>query len=277
MLLELEIGVRRLGVLLDFYRALFLWVICLITGRVFMFRWGYIKGDKCSRRFFYGVLVFVAAIVWIVLGRNLFRRMVGWDGLGVRSFYLVQYYQNQESYDASLLTGLSNRVGDVFVVFVLCRAGGLSRRRWQRCAGLRLIIGAITKRAQFPFRAWLPAAIRAPTPVSSLVHSSTLVTAGVYLLIRYGGPEVRDFLLMISLLTINVAGFRAIFEDDLKKVVALSTLGHLSFIMLALRLGIPDLAIFHCLVHALGKAGMFVCVGGLMSKQGGSQDARRVN
>lgn len=83
----------------------------------------------------------------------------------------------------------------------------------------------------------MPAAIRAPTPVSSLVHSSTLVTAGVYLLIRYGGSEVRDFLLIASLLTMNVAGSRAVFEDDLKKVVALSTLGHLSFIMLALRLG----------------------------------------
>lgn len=123
----------------------------------------------------------------------------------------------------------------------------------------------------------MPAAIRAPTPVSSLVHSSTLVTAGVYLLIRYGGSEVRDFLLIASLLTMNVAGSRAVFEDDLKKVVALSTLGHLSFIMLALRLGIRDLAMLHCIVHALGKAGMFVCVGCLISAQAGSQDGRRVN
>lgn len=147
---------------------------------------------------------------------------------------------------------------------------------WVSCGGLILIGAAITKRAQFPFRAWLPAAMRAPTPVSSLVHSSTLVTAGVYLLVRYGGAEVREALLILSLLTMNVAGFSAVFEDDLKKVVALSTLGHLSFIMLALRVGLPDLAILHCVVHALGKAGMFICVGNLMSAQWGSQDGRSV-
>nr|ACV92170.1 NADH dehydrogenase subunit 5 [Pinctada maxima] len=272
VVVDLSVKLSSFQLFLDFYSLIFLWVIFLITGSVFMFSSSYMSGDKSLRRFSLGVLVFVGSMVWMVISGNLFSTMVGWDGLGVSSFYLVQYYQNQESFDASMLTGLMNRVGDVFMVLLL--GGVVFCGDWVPCCGSLLVLAAVTKSAQFPFSAWLPAAMSAPTPVSSLVHSSTLVTAGVYLLVRYGGGEVSELLLMLSLLTMSVAGFSAVFEDDLKKVVALSTLGHLSFMMLALSLGLFDLAMLHCVVHALAKAGMFICVGNLMSVQWGSQDGR---
>nr|AQN67801.1 NADH dehydrogenase subunit 5 [Pinctada albina] len=277
VLVEWGLGLSSFQVIFDFYSLIFLWVICLISGSVMVFSSQYMEGDTFVRRFHLSVLSFVVAMVCMVLASNLFSTMVGWDGLGVTSFYLVQYFQNQDSFDASFLTGLSNRVGDVFVVLALCQCLSFSGSSWLKWSSVILVLGGMTKSAQFPFSAWLPAAMSAPTPVSSLVHSSTLVTAGVYLLVRYGSEEVSEFLLMASLMTMNVAGLSAVFEDDLKKIVALSTLGHLSFMMLALGLGMCDLAMFHCVVHALGKAGMFICVGNLMLAQMGSQDSRSVN
>lgn len=137
----------------------------------------------------------------------------------------------------------------------------------------------MTKRAQIPFSAWLPAAIAAPTPVSALVHSSTLVTAGVYLMIRFS-PLIlsrvvfSNFLLLFSTLTMLMAGIRANFEMDLKKVIALSTLSQLGLIIISLSLGFVNLAYFHLLTHALFKALLFMCAGAIIHASGESQDVR---
>lgn len=147
-----------------------------------------------------------------------------------------------------------------------------------------VVLVSITKSAQMPFSYWLPAAMRAPTPVSALVHSSTLVTAGVYLLIRlfYSvgdveiGGVIRKVLLGVSLATVLMSGLGACVEVDLKKVVALSTLSQLGIIVFALGMGFHELAFFHLITHALFKALLFLRVGHAIHSSGGSQELRDI-
>lgn len=145
--------------------------------------------------------------------------------------------------------------------------------------GLLVMLAALTKRAQIPFSSWLPAAIAAPTPVSSLVHSSTLVTAGVYLLIRFNfalSSGLILVLLVVSIITIFIAGLGANYEFDLKKIIALSTLSQLGLIMRILALGEYTLAFFHLLTHALFKALLFMCAGCIIHNLGNHQDIRYI-
>ena len=143
-----------------------------------------------------------------------------------------------------------------------------------------IIISACTKRAQIPFSAWLPAAIAAPTPVSSLVHSSTLVTAGVYLLIRINliiiEINITKFLFIIGMITIVIAGITAIIEIDIKKIIALSTLRQLGIIMLILGSGNPILSFFHLISHAFFKAILFICAGMIIHNIKDYQDIRKI-
>lgn len=142
-----------------------------------------------------------------------------------------------------------------------------------------VILASITKRAQIPFSAWLPAAMAAPTPVSALVHSSTLVTAGVYLLIRFSfliEERVRSVLFLVARMTSLMAGFNACIESDLKKIIALSTLSQLGFIIIILALGFSTLAFYHLLTHAVFKALLFICGGKIIHEVGNRQDCRLI-
>ncbi len=273
---------------LDWISLLFMRFVFVISGRVLYYRGSYIVDDKTFNRFIYLVLAFVASMRFIVLRPNLISILLGWDGLGLVSYALVIYYQNEKSAHAGMLTILSNRVGDVAILLriaLIRRLGGWNflfyryyiDERWILLK-IFLIISAITKRAQIPFSAWLPAAIAAPTPVSALVHSSTLVTAGVYLIIRFRaaleGSTTQSALLIISCLTMFIAGLGANFEYDLKKIIALSTLRQLGVILRILSLGFRDLAFFHLLRHALFKALLFMCAGVVIHRVGGYQDIR---
>ena len=149
----------------------------------------------------------------------------------------------------------------------------------ERLIRLRILVAAITKSAQIPFSSWLPAAIAAPTPVSALVHSSTLVTAGVFLLFRFypflrGYSGFCNILLYFATLTSLIAGIRAIVECDIKKIIALSTLRQLGVIIVALGLGSAFYAYFHLVTHALFKALLFICAGVLIHLHAHSQDLR---
>ena len=274
----------------DWIRLLFLGFVFLISRSVLYYRGRYIAGDKRFNRFMYLVLAFVFSIRMIVIRPNLIRILLGWDGLGLVSYALVIYYQNEKSANAGILTVLSNRVGDVAILLrigLMRKLGGWNfyiyglylDREWTMLKFL-IMLAAITKRAQIPFSAWLPAAMAAPTPVSALVHSSTLVTAGVYLIIRFRsaleGSEAQRILLIISCLTMFMAGLGANFEYDLKKIIALSTLSQLGVILRILALGFPNLAFFHLLTHALFKALLFMCAGVIIHRVGDYQDIRNI-
>ena len=256
---------------------MFIIFVLLISSVVIFYRKRYIKSELNLNRFIILVLLFVFSIILLIIRPNIIRILLGWDGLGLVSYCLVIYYQNIKSYNAGILTALSNRIGDVFILIVISWI--INYGRWNYLFYLNfisndysifiiriiIIIAAITKSAQIPFSSWLPAAIAAPTPVSALVHSSTLVTAGVYLLIRFNILLVDiifiKILILLSGLTIFISGISANYEFDLKKIIALSTLRQLGLIIRILSLGIPDLAFFHLLTHAIFKALLFICSG----------------
>nr|AGJ50503.1 NADH dehydrogenase subunit 5 [Austinograea alayseae] len=273
---------------LDWVSLLFLCFVCLISSSVLYYSGSYMVGDKTLSRFMYIVLAFVFSMSMMVLSPNLISILLGWDGLGLVSYALVIYYQNEKSASAGMLTVLSNRVGDVAILLsigLMSSLGGWNflvyshymDDEWLSFKFL-LVLAAMTKSAQIPFSAWLPAAMAAPTPVSALVHSSTLVTAGVYLMIRFSpalmSSSVQSMLLIISCTTMFMAGLGANYEYDLKKIIALSTLSQLGMMLSILSLGYPDLAFFHLLSHALFKALLFMCAGVVIHSVSGYQDIR---
>jgi len=278
--------------LLDWISLTFISFVLLISSLVIFYRKEYISTDLTMNRFILLVLIFVLSIVLLIISPNLIRILLGWDGLGLISYCLVIYFQNIKSYRAGILTALSNRLGDVALLLAI--AWILNYGSWNfifyleiikinyeiSLIGILIIFAAITKSAQIPFSSWLPAAIAAPTPVSALVHSSTLVTAGVYLLIRFNILLVNTligwFLLLIASLTIFIAGLGANYEFDLKKIIALSTLSQLGLIISILAVGYWELAFFHLLIHALFKALIFICAGAIIHNINNFQDIRLI-
>jgi len=274
-------------ILIDFYRIIFLFSVMLISRRVFTFRSSYMRVDKHFNRFHFLLSSFVASIILLVLSPNLVRILAGWDGLGVSSYLLVIYYTRAKSFNSGMVTFLSNRVGDSFMImrvpyFIILPS--LNRMEISYFSDrpmtiiVVVILASLTKSAQIPFRAWLPAAIAAPTPVSSLVHSSTLVTAGVYLLFRFERLLVKlnlnIFVIIVGSLTMFIARTAAFFEIDMKKIVALSTLRQLGVIMTSIGAGYRNLAFFHLLRHAYFKALLFIRTGNLIHAAGRFQDSR---
>lgn len=276
--------------LFDWISLIFMSFVLLISSLVIFYRDQYIGEDYNVNRFILLVLIFVFSIIILIISPNLIRILLGWDGLGLVSYCLVIYFQNVNSYNAGILTALSNRIGDVALLLAI--AWILNYGSWNYIfyldiiknnfeiivIGGLVILAAITKRAQIPFSSWLPAAMAAPTPVSALVHSSTLVTAGVYLLIRFNilleNTFLGQFLLLVSGLTIFIAGLGANFEFDLKKIIALSTLRQLGLIIRILSVGYYKLAFFHLLTHALFKALLFMCAGVIIHNTKNAQDIR---
>nr|YP_002242160.1 NADH dehydrogenase subunit 5 [Damon diadema]ACI02274.1 NADH dehydrogenase subunit 5 [Damon diadema] len=277
-----------LGFIFDWVSVFFYSVVMMISGLIMIYCVEYMEGDSSSERFSYMMVGFVLSMGLVVFSSNLVMLLFGWDGLGLVSFCLVVYYQNGRSLNAGMLTILSNRVGDVGLIGCLglvmgCGGGGYVEgcgggMEWGDLMVLMILLAGLTKSAQIPFSAWLPAAMAAPTPVSSLVHSSTLVAAGVYLMIRFslnlgmwGG-----YLFFLGTLTMFMAGVGANYETDFSSVIALSTLSQLGLMMMIVSLGGWMLAYFHMVIHALFKAMMFMCAGAVIHGMGGNQDVRFV-
>nr|ALO70627.1 NADH deshydrogenase subunit 5 [Ischnosoma splendidum] len=276
-------------VLLDWMSLLFMSFVLFISSMVIYYSKEYMELDLNINRFIMLVSMFVMSMMLLIISPNLISILLGWDGLGLVSYCLVIYYQNVKSYNAGMLTALTNRIGDVALLMAI--AWMLNYGSWNyifyvdymkndytmELICFLIVLAAMTKSAQIPFSSWLPAAMAAPTPVSSLVHSSTLVTAGIYLLIRFNSALSINLLFLMLLfgsLTMFMAGLGANFEYDLKKIIALSTLSQLGLMMSILSLGSYKLAFFHLLTHALFKATLFMCAGCMIHNFSNCQDIR---
>nr|QUL58857.1 NADH dehydrogenase subunit 5 [Chrysomya villeneuvi] len=276
--------------LLDWMSLIFMSFVLMISSLVIFYSKEYMSSDYKINRFIMLVLMFVMSMMLLIISPNLISILLGWDGLGLVSYCLVIYFQNVKSYNAGMLTALSNRIGDVALLLAI--AWMLNYGSWNyifylevmksdfemMIVGSLVMLAAMTKSAQIPFSSWLPAAMAAPTPVSALVHSSTLVTAGVYLLIRFNillsDSWMGNLLLLLSGLTMFMAGLGANYEFDLKKIIALSTLSQLGLMMSILSMGYYKLAFFHLLTHALFKALLFMCAGAIIHNMNNCQDIR---
>nr|YP_010730018.1 NADH dehydrogenase subunit 5 [Leptopsylla segnis]WEF75058.1 NADH dehydrogenase subunit 5 [Leptopsylla segnis] len=280
----------EMTVLLDWMSLMFMGFVLMISSLVILYSEDYMMGDLNLNRFIMLVLMFVLSMMMLIISPNLVSILLGWDGLGLVSYCLVIYYQNVKSYNAGMLTVLMNRIGDVTLLMSIAwmmNYGGWNYIFYMnydlsnlevKIVMLLLMISAMTKSAQIPFSAWLPAAMAAPTPVSALVHSSTLVTAGVYLMIRFHNllmsSNLNMYLMLVASVTMFMSGLGANYEFDLKKIIALSTLSQLGLMIGSLSMGVMNLAFFHMLMHALFKALLFMCAGSLIHLFKNMQDIR---
>nr|YP_009127058.1 NADH dehydrogenase subunit 5 [Anodonta lucida]AHJ59873.1 NADH dehydrogenase subunit 5 [Anodonta lucida] len=274
-------------IIIDSVSVIFSCFVALISGSVSLFSVSYMEGEVYLKRFMALIMAFVGSMNLLIFVPSMITILLGWDGLGIVSFALVIYYQNKKSLAAGMLTVLVNRIGDALLILGICflinwgewRIGYGMTGNFSLMICFLVVVGAMTKSAQIPFSAWLPAAMAAPTPVSALVHSSTLVTAGVYLVIRFystlvENQEVLCFLSKIGALTLLMAGLSACYEVDLKKIIALSTLSQLGLMMFTVGIGFPLIAVFHLLTHALFKALLFLCAGSIIHSSVDTQDGR---
>nr|AGG40658.1 NADH dehydrogenase subunit 5 [Atta laevigata] len=269
--------------LMDWISILFISFIMLISSMIMLYSMTYMKMEKFMNRFNYLLLLFILSMVMMVISPNMISILLGWDGLGMVSYCLVIYYHNYMSYNSGMVTVLCNRIGDVGILMaisMMMMVGGWDLVMFQGGMELMLLmmLAAVTKSAQIPFSVWLPMAMAAPTPVSALVHSSTLVTAGVYLMIRFNSflmdSGVSLFLGFISVITMFMSGIMANFENDFKKIIALSTLSQLGLMMMILSYGFKMMAYYHLLIHAIFKSMLFMAAGAVIHLMKNTQDIR---
>nr|YP_009500695.1 NADH dehydrogenase subunit 5 [Anoeconeossa unicornuta]AWU48838.1 NADH dehydrogenase subunit 5 [Anoeconeossa unicornuta] len=270
-------------IFLDWMSIVFSMTVLVISSLIMIYGKEYM-GNNCYR-FLWLTFLFIVFMLLMICSPSVLSVILGWDGLGLISYCLVIYYQSSDSFNSGFITAASNRFGDSMLILAIT---------WFSMTGMYMYYemmhdywsfflffsACLTKSAQIPFSAWLPSAMAAPTPISSLVHSSTLVTAGVYMLIRFNSylysSNMMVILMVISILTIYLAGISSFFEHDMKRIIALSTLGQLGFMMMILSMGYPIVAFFHLLIHALFKALLFMCAGAVIHSGVGIQDMRKM-
>nr|YP_010849300.1 NADH dehydrogenase subunit 5 [Krisna nigromarginata]WGG89440.1 NADH dehydrogenase subunit 5 [Krisna nigromarginata] len=271
-------------IMLDWMSLIFCSLVMFISCMVVLYSFYYMNSLSYSFiRFFYILLIFIFSMMLMILSPNILSIMLGWDGLGLVSYCLVIYYNSSSSITSGMITCLTNRLGDSGLLVSSCWL--ISYGSWHFMYYLDmyneliyflLIISCFTSSAQVPFSSWLPAAMAAPTPISSLVHSSTLVTAGVYLITRFstGFNMNYSFFVYLGLLTMFISSLSAIYEFDLKKIIALSTLSQLGLMVLTLFINLPNLCFMHMLNHAIFKSLIFLCSGIIIFNNDNNQDIR---
>jgi NADH-quinone oxidoreductase subunit L len=288
----------RAGLLFDPLSALFVLLITGVGALIHVYSIGYMAHDPRRRRFFAYLNLFVAAMLLLVLGDNFVALYVGWEGVGLASYLLIAFWHERPSAaTAAKKAFIMNRVGDVglalaiFLMFAqlgtvsyegVFGSVGVLAGGTVTAIGLLLLLGACGKSGQFPLQAWLPDAMEGPTPVSALIHAATMVTAGVYLIARCAPiydqtPTARAVVLAVGAITLMIGAIAGCAQDDIKKVLAYSTVSQIGYMFLAVGLGpigyVAGLA--HLLTHGFFKAGLFLGAGSVMHAMGDQVDMRR--
>ncbi|GAA4305828.1 NADH-quinone oxidoreductase subunit L [Klenkia terrae] len=286
------------GLLVDPLSMTFALLITGVGALIHVYSVGYMAHDPARRRFFAYLNLFVAAMLLLVLGNSFVALYVGWEGVGLASYLLIAFwYTRPAAATAAKKAFIMNRVGDVglalaiFLMFTqlgttsyagVLGSVGLLAGGTVTAIGLLLLLGACGKSGQFPLQAWLPDAMEGPTPVSALIHAATMVTAGVYLIARSApifdaAPVAQTVVVVIGAITIMIGAIAGCAYDDIKKVLAWSTVSQIGYMFLAVGLGPIGYAagIAHLLTHGFFKAGLFLGAGSVMHGMGDQTDMRR--
>jgi NADH-quinone oxidoreductase subunit L len=288
------------GFLLDQLSLLWLLFVTGIGSLIHLYSISYMHDDEKMHTFFAYLNLFVFFMITLVIGSNLLVMFIGWEGVGLCSYLLIGFwYKNQEFNDAAKKAFIMNRIGDLGLLIGIFILGSLFSTVdfttlktaittapdyndfWFAVAALALFIGACGKSAQIPLYTWLPDAMAGPTPVSALIHAATMVTAGIFMITRLNFlfdlvPSVQSIIAVVGAVTALVAATIGLVQNDIKKVLAYSTVSQLGLMFLALGLGAYEVAVFHVITHAFFKACLFLGSGSVIHALHGEQDMRKM-
>lgn len=287
------------GLLLDQLSLLWLLFVTGIGSLIHLYSISYMHDDENMHKFFAYLNLFVFFMITLVVGSNLLVMFIGWEGVGLCSYLLIGFwYKNQSYNDAAKKAFIMNRIGDLgfligifilgslfstldFVELKQVLTAGNTDTALLSVAALCLFIGACGKSAQLPLYTWLPDAMAGPTPVSALIHAATMVTAGIFMVTRINflfdlTPDVQNIIAIVGAATALVAASIGLLQNDIKKVLAYSTVSQLGLMFLALGFGAYNVAVFHVITHAFFKACLFLGSGSVIHGLHGEQDMRKM-